>query len=66
MIDEQTIQRYCEKGAVVLRGLLDAATVERLREAMQVVLRDLSPHGNEYAKPGEAALRAGHVHGTTD
>lgn len=54
MIDEQTIRRYCEDGAVVLRGLLDAATVERLREAVQTVLRDLSPHGNEYSKPGEA------------
>lgn len=54
MIDDQTIRRYREDGAVVLRGVLDATTVERLRDAVQTVLGDLSYHGNEYAKPGQA------------
>ena len=54
MIDNETIRRYREDGAVVLRGLLDTATVARLQDAVQMVLCDLSPHGNEYAKPGEA------------
>ena len=54
MIDDQTIHRYREDGAVVLRGLLDPTTVARLREAVEVVLADLSHHGNEYAQPGEA------------
>jgi ectoine hydroxylase-related dioxygenase (phytanoyl-CoA dioxygenase family) len=53
MIDEESIRRYREDGAVVLRGLLDAGTVQRLRDAVQAVLGDLSPHGNEYAQPGE-------------
>ena len=54
MIDDETTRRYREDGAVVLRGLLDAATVERLCDAVHTVLGSLSPHGNEYAKPGEA------------
>jgi ectoine hydroxylase-related dioxygenase (phytanoyl-CoA dioxygenase family) len=54
MIDNDTIRRYREDGAVVLRGLLDSSTVARLRDAVQIVLADLSPHGNEYAPPGEA------------
>ncbi len=54
MIDNETIRRYREDGAVVLHGLLDPATVARLREAVELVLADLSPHGNEYAQPGEA------------
>jgi ectoine hydroxylase-related dioxygenase (phytanoyl-CoA dioxygenase family) len=54
MIDDETIHRYHEDGAVVLRGLLDASTIERLRDAVQTVLSSLSAHGNEYARPGEA------------
>jgi len=54
VIDEETLRRYREDGAVVLRGLLDATTIERLREAVQTVLGDPSPHGNEYAAPGQA------------
>lgn len=54
MIDDETLRRYREDGAVVLRGLLDADTLERLRDAVQTVLGSASPHGNEYAKPGEA------------
>lgn len=53
-IDDDTVRRYRDDGAVVLRGLLDAATVERLRNAVETVLGSLSAHGNEYAKPGEA------------
>ncbi len=53
-IDDDTVRRYRDDGAVVLRGLLDAATVERLRDAVETVLGSLSAHGNEYAKPGEA------------
>jgi hypothetical protein len=54
MIDDALLQRYREDSAVVLRGLLDDAAVERLREAVETVLGSLSAHGNEYAKPGEA------------
>ncbi len=34
MIDEQTIRRDREAGALVLHGLLDAAMLERLHDAM--------------------------------
>ena len=54
MIDDQTLHRYRADGAVVLRGLLDASMIERLRDAVQTVLSSLSAHGNEYARPGEA------------
>lgn len=54
MVDDTTMHRYREDGAVVLRRLLDAATVERLRSAVRTVLGSLSAHGNEYARPGEA------------
>jgi ectoine hydroxylase-related dioxygenase (phytanoyl-CoA dioxygenase family) len=54
MIDDQTLHRYREDGAVVLRSLLDASMIERLRDAVQTVLSSLSAHGNEYARPGEA------------
>ncbi|MFO0208205.1 MAG: phytanoyl-CoA dioxygenase family protein, partial [Betaproteobacteria bacterium] len=54
MIDDETIRLYREDGAVVLRGLLDAPMIERLRRAVQTVLGSLSAHGNEYARPGEA------------
>ncbi|MFN7508944.1 MAG: phytanoyl-CoA dioxygenase family protein [Betaproteobacteria bacterium] len=54
MTDDETIRLYREDGAVVLRGLLDAPMIERLRRAVQTVLGSLSAHGNEYARPGEA------------
>lgn len=53
-IDEAVIRRYRDDGAVVLRGLLDAATVDALRGAVETVLASLSAHGNEYARPGDA------------
>lgn len=34
MIDEATVRRYREDGVVALRGLLDDATVQRLRGAV--------------------------------
>lgn len=54
MVDHDTIARYRLDGAVVLRGLLDGTMIARLRDAVEAVLHDLSPHGNEYARPGEA------------
>ncbi|MBL8362840.1 MAG: phytanoyl-CoA dioxygenase family protein [Rubrivivax sp.] len=53
-IDDDIVRRYREDGAVALRGLLDASTVERLRDAVETVLASLGEHGNEYARPGQA------------
>jgi ectoine hydroxylase-related dioxygenase (phytanoyl-CoA dioxygenase family) len=52
-ISEQDIQRYQQDGVVMLPGVLDLATIQNLRAAVDVVLAKLSPDGNEYAQPGE-------------
>lgn len=53
-ISDDTISSYRRDGAVVVRGLLDASTIDSLRESVEVVLGSLGPHGNEYARPGDA------------
>jgi ectoine hydroxylase-related dioxygenase (phytanoyl-CoA dioxygenase family) len=53
-VRDDDIRRYRDDDAVALRGVLDAATVEALRGAVEAVLASLSADSNEYAQPGEA------------
>jgi ectoine hydroxylase-related dioxygenase (phytanoyl-CoA dioxygenase family) len=53
-VSEDDVRRYRDDGAVALHGVLDAATVEALRGAVETVLGSLSADSNEYAQAGDA------------
>lgn len=52
-VTDDDIASYRADGAVVLRSVLDEASVQALRDAVETVLGSLSADSNEYARPGD-------------